>query len=150
MPIDAIRSVSEHLDLLIRSVSPQRLIYEMSVGDKAFYFKHFKGFRPDKVGRGKIKKIAQKEILDRDPGHELLANLLIVHWNEQNGSLYQDMVEHVKTINEDVEAIEAIEDDKAVQIIEDLLKRHDKAEIYLCVRLNEVRFNQEVIDAHLK
>ena len=150
MPIDAIRSVSEHLDLLIRSVSPQRLIYEMSVGDKGFYFKHFKGFRPDKVGRGRIKKIAQKEILDTDPGHELLANLLIVHWNERNGSLYQDMVEHVKTINEDVEAIEAIEDDKAIQIIDDLLKHHDKAEIYLCVCLNEVRFSQEIIDTHLK
>jgi len=150
MPIDAIRSVSEHLDLLIRSVSPQRLIYEINVGDKAFYFKHFKGFRPEKVGRGRIKKIAQKEILNSDPGHELLANLLIVHWNERNASLYQDMVEHVKTINDDVEAIEAIEDDKAIQIIDDLVKRHPKEEVYLCVCLNEVRFSQEIIDSHLK
>jgi hypothetical protein len=150
MPIDAIRSVSEHLDLLVRSVNPQRLIYEMNVGDKAFYFKHFKGFRPEKVGRGRIKKIAEKEILNSEPGHELLANLMIVHWNENHGSLYRDLVDHIKTINDDVEAIEAIEDDKANQIIDDLINRHEKAEVYLCVRLNEVRFSQEVIDARFK
>jgi len=150
MPINAIRSVSDHLDILIRSVSPQRLIHEMSLGDKAFYFKHFKGFRPDKVGRGRIRKIAEKEILGKDPGHELFANLIIVHWNEKHGGLYRDLVEHVKTINEDVEAIEAIEDDKANQIIDDLLARHAKEAIYLCVRLNEVRFSTEVIEARLR
>jgi hypothetical protein len=149
MPIDAIRSVSAHLDILIRSVHPQRLIHEMNVGDKAFYFRHFKGFRPEKVGRGRIRKIAEQEILNKEPGHELFANLIIVHWNEQNGTLYQDMVSHIKTINEDVEAIEAIEDDKATQIIDDLIARHAKEDVYLCVRLNEVRFSDAIIESRL-
>ena len=59
------------------------------------------------------------------------------------------MVTHVQAINEDVEAIEQIEDDIANKIIDDLLERHHRVDILLCVRLNGVRFREEVIRARL-
>ena len=45
----------------------------------------------DQIGRGRLRKIAHKEIFTGD-GHELLANLIIVHWNEANDDLYREMV----------------------------------------------------------
>lgn len=148
MPIQALRSVEDRFDQILRSVSPKRLVREIAMADKGFHFKHFKGYRLDKIGRGRIRKIAQLELFS-DPGHELFANLIIVHWNERHARVYQDMVTHVKTINDDVEAIERIEDDKAHDIVDDLLKRHTLEEILLCVRLNGVRFGDSFIEQRL-
>ena len=148
MPIEALRSVKDRFDIILRSVSPKRLARELAIADKGFHYKYFKGYRPEKIGRGRIRKIAEKEIFQGE-GNELFANLIIVHWNERNDPVYQDMVTHVKTINEDVEAIEQIEDDKAHAIIDDLLRRHRLDAILLCVRLNGVRFSEEVIVSRL-
>lgn len=148
MPIAALRSVAEHLDEVIRHVNAKRVAIEIGRTDKAFHFKHFKGYRVEKIGRGRIKKIAEREVLQGD-GHELFANLLIIHWNEAHAKLYEEMVTHVKTINEDVEAIERIEPDAAHAIIDDLLGRHELVDVLLCVRLNGVRFDEEVIASRL-
>ncbi len=148
MPIQALRSVADRFDDILRHVNPKRLAYEFAKADKAFHFRYFKGYKPEQIGRGRIKKIADKEIF-ADPGHELFANLIIVHWNEKHAQLYREMVAHVQTINEDVEAIERIEDDKAHAIIDDLLKRHERNDILLCVRLNGVRFDEPVIASRL-
>ena len=149
MPIAALRSVSEHIDEVIRHVNPRRLVVELSKADKAFHFKHFKAYRPEKISRGLVKKVMQREVF-ADPGHELFANLLIIHWNEGHARLYEEVVTHVKTINEDVEAIERIEDEKAHAIIDDLAKRHARTDILLCVRLNGVRFAEELIVSRLE
>jgi hypothetical protein len=148
MPIAALRSVEAQFDRIIRHVMPKRLAAELKVGDKGFYFKYFKGYRPETIGRGRVKQIAMREVF-QDPGHELFANLLIIHWNEQHAPLYREMVTHVKTINEDVEAIESIDDDKAHAIIDDLLLRHELPDVLLCVRLNGVRFGEELIQSRL-
>jgi len=148
MPIDALRSVSDHTDEIVRHVKAKRLAAELARADKAFHFRYFKGLRPEKIGRGLIRKIMTKEIYG-DPGHELFANLLIIHWNEGHAKLYEEMVTHVRTINDDVEAIERIEDDKAHAIIDDLLDRHSTVDILLCVRLNGVRFDEELIQSRL-
>ncbi len=63
--------------------------------------------------------------------------------------MYRDIVMHVRAINEDVEAIERIEPAKAHAIVDDMLKRHDRAAFYLCVRLNGVRFDEDVIQSRL-
>jgi hypothetical protein len=148
MPIQALRSVQDHFDRVLRSVRPGVLVRQVQVADKAFFTKHFKGYRPDAIGRGRLRKIADREVF-QDPGHELFANLLILHWNEVNARLYNEMVAHVKTVNEDVEAIERIEDPKAHAIIDDLLTRHAREDVLLCVRLNGVRFDEEVIQSRL-
>ncbi|MCB9733978.1 MAG: hypothetical protein H6745_15380 [Deltaproteobacteria bacterium] len=149
MPIKALRSVADHFDEILRYSNPKRLVNETFKADKPFYFKHFKGYRPEKIGRGFIKKVAQREIF-ADPGHELFANLLIIHWNEGHLKLYEEMVTHVRTIDEDVEAIERIEPAKAHAIIDDLAKRHELVDILLCVRLNGVRFDEELIVSRLE
>ena len=148
MPAQALQALSAHFDEILRHVRPKRLASEIRVADKGFYFRYFKGYRPDAIGRGRIKKIAAREIFAGE-GHELFANLIIVHWNEGEARLYREMVAHVQTINEDVEAIEHIDDADAHRIIDDLLLRHERAAIYCCVRLNGVRFGEELIDARL-
>lgn len=149
MPVTALRTTEKHFADILKAVSPRRLASEMSKADRAFFIRYFKGIPMDKIGRGKIKAIAQKEIFSEGDGHELFANLLIIHWNEKNVALYRDMVKHVEAINEDVEAIERIEDEDADKIIDDLLARYDKSAIYLCTILNGVRFDDAVIAARL-
>jgi len=146
MPIDAIRSIAPHFQRILKAANPKRIAVEMQMLDKGFYFRHFKGYRPDKIGRGRIKKIADREIFGDRP-HEGFANMLIMQWNEANARLYNEMVTHVQAINEDVEAIEIIDDDKAAEIVADLTERHDLADIYLCVKLNGVRFSDTYITA---
>jgi hypothetical protein len=148
MPINALRSVAEQFDDVLRHVNPKRLVMELAKSDKSFHFKYFKGYRPDQIGRGRIKQIAQKEVFT-DPGHELFANLIIIHWNEAHAQMYRDIVMHVRAINEDVEAVERIEPEKAHPIIDDMLKRHTREAFYLCVRLNGVRFDDDVIASRL-
>jgi hypothetical protein len=148
MPINALRSVAEHFDDILKHVHPKRLAGELARADKAFHFRYFKGYRPDQIGRGRIRQIAQREVFT-DPGHELFANLIIIHWNEAFATMYRDIVMHVRAINDDVEAIERIEPEKAHAIIDDMLKRHDRQAFYLCVRLNGVRFDQDVIESRL-
>ena len=148
MPIQALRSVSEHFDEVLRHANPKRVVVEMAKADKAFHFKYFKGYRPDQIGRGRIKQIAQKEVFT-DPGHELFANLLIIFWNEAHAQMYRDIVTHVRAINEDVEAIERIEPEKAHPIIDDMLTRHAARDFLLCVRLNGVRFDEDIIQSRL-
>jgi hypothetical protein len=58
------------------------------------------------------------------------------------------MRKKVETINEDVEAIEVIEDDKAKEFVAEMKsEEHSLEDIYICVRMNEVRFTEEFIDA---
>ena len=149
MPVDAIKSLEDQLDRVVRHVNPKRIAMEMRSADKAFHFRYFQGLRPEKIGRGRIKKVLKKSVVDAEEGHELFANLIILHWNQVQGRLYQDMVTHVQTINEDVEAIERIDDDKAHAIIDDLLARYDREDILICVRFNGVRFDEGVIESRL-
>jgi len=148
MPINALRSVTDHFDEIVRHVNPKRLVAEVAKSDKAFYFKYFKGYRPDQLGRGRIKQIAQREVFT-DPGHDLFANLIIIHWNEAHATMYRDIVMHVRAINEDVEAIERIAPEKAHPIIDDMLSKHKREAFYLCVMLNGVRFDDDIIESRL-
>ena len=148
MPIQALRSVADHFDDILRHVNPKRLLGEIAKADKGFYFRYFKGYRPDQIGRGRLKQIAQKEVFT-DPGHELFANLLIIHWNEAHAQMYRDIVLHVRAINEDVEAIERIPPEKAHPIIDDMLTKHPRTAFLMCVRLNGVRFDEDVIESRL-
>ena len=148
MPIESLRSCEQHFDAILKHVHVRRLVAEIQAADKGFHYRYFKGYRPEKIGRGRIKKIAQKEVFSGE-GHELFANLIIIHWNESQRHLYQEMLTHVQAINEDVEAIEKIEDDNAHAIIDDLLERHTLGDIYVCVRLNGVRFDEALIESRL-
>ena len=148
MPIASLRSCEQHFDAILKHVHVRRLVAEVQAADKGFHYRYFKGYRPEKIGRGRIRKIAQKEIFSGE-GHELFANLIIIHWNESQRRLYQEMLTHVQAINEDVEAIESIEDENAHAIIDDLLERHTMADVFICVQLNGVRFDEALVEARL-
>jgi hypothetical protein len=148
MPIESLRSCEQQFDTILKHAQVRRLVAEIQAADKGFHYRYFKGYRPEKIGRGRLRKIAQKEIFN-GAGHELFANLLIIHWNEAERDLYQEMLTHVQAINEDVEAIEKIEDSNANTIIDDLLERHTMDAVYVCVRLNGVRFDEALIRSRL-
>lgn len=148
MPVDALRSVAAQMDSVLKHVHPKRIVSELSMADKGLFFRHFKGFRPEKIGRGRVARAVKKEILE-GKGNVVFANMIILHWNQAHGNLYQDMVEHVKTINEDVEAIEKITDEQANPILDDLLGRYEQVDVLLCTRLNGVRFDEALIASRL-
>jgi len=148
MPVDALRSVAAHMSAVLKPLHPKRIASEVATVDKGLFFRHFKGFRPEKIGRGRVARAVQREILD-GKGNAVFANMIILHWNQAHGRLYEEMVDHVKTINEDVEAIETITDEQAKPILDDLLSRHDPIDVLICTRLNGVRFGESVISSRL-
>ena len=60
MPIESLRSVADHFDHLLRSVHPKMIASEITKVDRAFYFRHFKGVRAEKIGKNRIRKIATR------------------------------------------------------------------------------------------
>ena len=88
-------------------------------------------------------ELVEREIYEK--GSEKLAELMIALWNRANGALYHEMLHHVKKINEDVEAIESIEDEEAEKISEMMLEEYDKERLFICVVLNQVKFSPEFV-----
>ena len=147
-PIEALAKLGGLFDRVAADVQPRKLIAEIQRGDRPAYFRHFKGQRLEKFSRRKMTEILRKEIFERD--NIFMSQLLMILWNESHRDMYIAMRDHVQTINEDVEAIERIEDDKALEFINDLQEKgFEKDDIYICVRLNDVRFSEEIIQEHL-
>lgn len=111
------------------------------------YARYFKGYRPQTLGRKKVTEALQAQIFEKK--NESLADILVLLWNQAHRDVYQAMLEQVKTIADDVETIEKIEDDKATAIIDDLETRFDTEDILICVCLNEVRFSPEIVETRL-
>lgn len=147
-PIEALQKLGDLFEKVVHDVQPRRVIAEVQRGDRAAYFRHFKGQRLEKFSRRKMTEILHKEVFGRE--NIFMAQLLMILWNEAHRELYIAMRNHVQTINEDVETIERIEDDKAREFIADLVeKSFTRDEIYICVRLNDVRFGEDLILAEL-
>jgi len=128
---------------VVRCIDLAVLIEHVRRLEPMAFARHFKGFRPQSLGRKRVLEAMRAEVYARK--NQAVADILVLLWNQENRALYQAMLEHVKTINPDVEAIERIEDDKARAFVSDLRGRFELADILVCVRLNEVRFSQEVI-----
>lgn len=112
------------------------------------YARYFKGFRPQVLGRKRVTEALWNEVHDRR--NETVGDILTMLWNQQHRDLYHGMLALVKTLAEDVESIERIEDPVALQFIDALASRFDREDILICVRLNEVRFSEEVISKYLE
>lgn len=132
-----------------RSLKPSRVIQETQRADRATFFRNFKGQRLEKFTRRKIGEIFEKEVFGRN--NVFMAHLLMVLWNETNRDLYLGMRKRVETINEDVESIEVIEDSHAEKFVAELQGEDFSLEdIYICVRMNEVRFTEAFIEKTFK
>lgn len=145
--LEAFDYLKEHFDAVIRSIDVPILMEHLRRLEPAVFARHFKGFRPQTLGRRRITDALRFEIYERR--NEPLADILTLLWNQAQRRLYHAMLAHVKTIQEDVEAIERIEDGKANEILDDMLARFPKSDVLICVRLNDVRFSPEVITSRL-
>jgi len=146
---EALQKLGDVFERGALSLRPGQVIAETQRGDRAAFFRNFKGQRLEKFTRKKVSSILHKEIFDRK--NLFMAHLYMVMWNEQNRNLYGAMRGHVETISEDVETIEKIEDDKAQAFVSDMLENgYEKEDIYICVRINDVRFSESFIQANLK
>jgi hypothetical protein len=130
-------------DRLVRSLDLAMILEHVRRLEPMAFARHFKGFRPQTLGRKRVGDALRFEVFQKK--NVAVADILVLLWNQEHRDLYHAMLEHVKTINEDVEAVERIEDDKAKAFVEDLRGRFDPADLLLCVRLNEVRFSAEMI-----
>lgn len=147
MSVSNFEKVEKHFESILKNIPIQSIITGVEKSDRAVFFRYFKGYRPSTIGRKKIAEILKDEIYNKK--NENISDLLILLWNNFNRDIYHAMLESVKTINEDVEKIERIEDEKAGDIISNLLKTFSKDDIYLCVRFNEVKFSEEIIEKML-
>ena len=144
MPLNSMRGIEPHLQLFVRDIPMEHIVRGTKMLDQPVYFRYFKGYRIQKLGRKKIVELVEREIYEKD--NEKLAELMIALWNRANGALYHEMLHHVKKINEDVEAIEVIEDEDAEKISEMMLEEYDKERLFICVVINQVRFTPEFVE----
>jgi hypothetical protein len=148
MPLNAMRRCEPLLAHMFKSLKPIRIIGEVGKGDRPSYYRNFKGYRIEKFGRPKLVQIARKEMFERE--NEFWAQLLIVLWNEAHKNLYIGFRDRVATINEDVEKVDAIEDDIAGTWIDEMLEDDTLEDLLLCVHLNEVRFSDAFVRTRLE
>jgi len=147
MPLSNFTHLNELFDRVIETIPLHFFVDHISKVDKALYFKYFKGYRPQKLGRKRIADSLRKELYEKN--NEMVADLLQILWNQANNKIYHAMLALVKTVNEDVESIERIADDKAKEFIEALKKDFTPEDIYICVRLNEVKFDEAIISSSI-
>lgn len=146
--IEALRTIEPLFGRIFKSFTPKEFIHRLSAFDRGIYNKYFRGFRIEKFNRPKLVEIAKKEVFETK--NELLAQFITILWNREHRDLYNDMLEQVKTINEDVEAIERITDEQGAAVVAGMVEKgHDKLDVLLCVRLNDVRLSEDFIQAEL-
>ena len=145
--IDAFKQLKDHFEEIVDSISINTIIETVRRLSPSTYMKYFKGYRPQSLGRSRVTQALKKEIFENE--NAAVADLVNLLWNQSNRNIYKAMHDHVRKINENVEEIERIEDDTANEIIDDLLTKFSRKEILFCVRLNEVKFSEEVIQKRL-
>lgn len=145
---DAFTKLGSQFERALRSLDLAIMIEHVRRLEPGAFARHFKGYRPQTLGRKRVVEALRFEVVQRK--NEAIGDILTLLWNQEHRDLYHSMHDKVQTINEDVEAIEKIEDDKAIQFITELqAEGFPPEEILACVRLNEVRFSETVIGKHL-
>jgi len=146
--IESFKKLGNDVEALIRSIKPTVIVRDIRLVAPRVFNRNFRGFRPEKIGRGRMVKVLSKEILIEE--NIRVAQLVSLLWNHANQNIYKSMKDLVRTIHPDVEKVEQIEDAKAAEFVDKLeaqgFKRH---EIHICVRLNGVRFDQSFTDSRL-
>ncbi len=145
--VEAFRSLEHDFDRIMRGLDLGLIIEHIRRLDRMAFARHFQGYRPQTLGRRRVTESLRFELYQR--GNETVAEVLVLLWNQFHRDLYQAMLALVRTINQKVEEIERIPDDKANDFIDELLLSFDRRDIHACVRLNEVRFSPEVIQSRL-
>jgi hypothetical protein len=145
--IDSFVHLQGDFEHLVKSLDIGMVIEHVRRLAPSAFARHFKGYRPQTLGRKRVAESLRFEIYDK--GNGAVADILVLLWNQRFRFLYNEMLERVRTINEDVESIERIEDEKANAFLDELLVEHDRRDVHVCVRLNDVRFSEDVISRRL-
>jgi hypothetical protein len=140
--IDALKELSPKLFARMTRRLPLRtFLAELERLDRAVFYRHFKGYRPQKIDAAHLERVLKKEIFE--VGNGLLAQLVIYNWDEAEYKLYQELQKNVKAINEDVEAIEKISDEEGNGILDPLDAIFDKRDVAIATIINGVRVSAE-------
>ncbi len=140
--IDALRELSPKLFARMTRRLPLRtFLAELERLDRAVFYRHFKGYRPQKIDAAHLERVLKKEIFEI--GNGLLAQLVIYNWDEAEYKLYGELQKAVKAINEDVEAIEAITDAEGDTILDPLDALFDKRDVCIATIINGVRVSPD-------
>ncbi len=140
--IDAIKELSPKLFARMTRRLPLRtFLAELERLDRAVFYRHFKGYRPQKIDAAHLERVLKKEIFEI--GNGLLAQLVIYNWDEAEYKLYGELQKAVKAINEDVEAIEKITDEEGNGILDPLEALFDKRDVCIATIINGVRVTPE-------
>ncbi|HOU53983.1 MAG TPA: hypothetical protein PLQ97_08645 [Myxococcota bacterium] len=145
--VEAFGPLEQDFDRIIRGLDLGLIIEHIRRLDRMAFARHFQGYRPQTLGRRRVTESLRFELYERH--NDTVAEVLVLLWNQFHRDLYQAMLALVRTIHPKVEEIERIPDDKANDFIDELLLSFDRRDIHACVRLNDVRFSPEVIQARL-
>jgi len=145
---ETIGKLESKFEKLIKPIDLFMLIEHVRRLDPMAFARHFKGYRPQMLGRKRVVKALAFEVFTRK--NEVVGDIITLLWNQTRRDVYDAMHELVSTIDEDVESITEIPDERANAFIDVLLEDFDRDDILFCVRLNDVRFNEPVIVARLE
>ncbi|HQP94768.1 MAG TPA: hypothetical protein PLY68_01060 [Myxococcota bacterium] len=146
--IETISKLEPRFERIIKQLDLFMLIEHVRRLDPMAFARHFKGFRPQMLGRKRVVKALAFEVFTRH--NEVIGDVLTLLWNQTRRDIYDAMHELVSTIDEDVESITEIPDERAHAFIDVLLEDFDREDILICVRLNDVRFHEPVISSRLE
>lgn len=146
--VDALSKLESRFDRLVRPLDTYMLIEHVRRLDAMAFARHFKGYRPQSLGRKKVTRALAFELFTRK--NEVIGDIITLLYNQTQREIYDAMHELVSTIDEDVESITEIPDERANAFIDVLLEDFDREDILICVRINDVRFNEPVIATRLE
>lgn len=145
--IETLKALKGDVDRIVKDIPMWHIVRGVQILNKGVYVRYFQGQRLEVKGRARIKEMIETEIFKKDS--EPVSQLIMTLWTRSSGLLYHTMYQLVKGINEEVDKIEKIEDDKANEFFDVLLKDFDKDRIFWCIVFNEVKFSKAVIEARL-
>ncbi len=143
MPILSVRALEPIMELFIKDIAIDHIVRGIQLIDRAAFYRYFKGYRIQKLGKKRIIEMLDKEVLKGDK--DAIAELMVTLWNQSNNSLFKEMLYHVKKIDENVEEIVAIEDDVAADIVKKMSDAWEMDRIFICVVINQVKFSPSFV-----
>jgi hypothetical protein len=144
---EVVKSLGKELDALLRDIPIEHIVKGVQVYNRALFVRYFKGYRLQIAGKKRVRALVDREI--KEKGSEELAQLLMTLWNRANGRLYHAVYSHVRTVNEEVDKIERIDDEVAGEFLGTLLEEFDADRLYLCILFNEVKVSREIVKEKL-
>jgi hypothetical protein len=142
--IDALEALGpKSFARMCRRIPMRTFLMELEKIDRGVYYRHFKGYRPQKIDATHLDKVLKKELFERKNG--MLAQLVIYNWDEAEWQLYAALQKEVKKINEDIEAIKTISDAEGDAICGALEAEFDKRDVYIATVINGVRVSKDYL-----